>query len=72
MTEAIRAFCSEADVSSNRCEEPDDPSDRIVVDGAAINWVRTEMRDLVQLMPKVLFGANDRGFQLHVSIGQAF
>ncbi|MDE3002399.1 MAG: BamA/TamA family outer membrane protein [Gemmatimonadota bacterium] len=72
VTEAIRAFCSEADVSSNRCEEPDDPSDRIVVDGAAINWVRTEMRDLVQLMPKVLFGANDRGFQLHVSIGQAF
>ena len=34
------------------------------------NWARTGT--FVQLLDQVPFGENDRGFQLHISIGQAF
>ena len=47
-----------------------DLGDKLVVDGKLVPWVSTS--ELVQLGPPVLFGADDRGFQLHVSIGQAF
>lgn len=59
VTEQIRPWTSD-----------DDPDDRLLVDGQFISWVSTG--DLVQLMSPVLFGRNDRGLQLHVSIGQAF
>tara|TARA_B100000676_G_C17981263_1_gene789145 strand:- start:643 stop:1002 length:360 start_codon:yes stop_codon:yes gene_type:complete len=44
--------------------------DQLVVDGKLVPWVSTG--ELVQLGSPVLFGGDDRGFQLHVSIGQAF
>ena len=44
--------------------------DQLVVDGKLVPWVSTG--ELVQLASPVLFGGADRGFQLHVSIGQAF
>ena len=47
-----------------------DLGDKLVVDGKLVPWVSTS--ELVQLGSPVLFGADDRGFQLHVSIGQAF
>jgi len=46
-----------------------DPDDRFVVDGRPIPWVGTG--ELIRLR-EIRFGENDRGFQLHVSIGQAF
>ena len=48
----------------------DDPDDRLLVDGSRIDWVSTG--DLVLLNDPFLFGRNDRGFQFHISIGQAF
>lgn len=49
----------------------DDESDRIAVDGVGfIDWISTGQ--LAVLDAPFGFGANDRGFQLHVSIGQAF
>ena len=50
--------------------DPTGPDNRIFVDGRPEPWVSTG--ELVQLIPAVLFGENDRGLQLHVSIGQAF
>jgi len=50
--------------------EVGDEGDPLEVDGKEIHWVGTG--ELLQLSERVLFGANDRGFQLHVSIGQAF
>lgn len=50
--------------------DPNGPDDRLFVDGQPFPWVSTG--ELVQLIPPVLFGENDRGLQLHVSIGQAF
>lgn len=51
-----------------------DEDDRIVVRGEdrrlIFDWVSTG--GLVPLSSPVAFGANDRGLQLHVSIGQAF
>jgi outer membrane protein insertion porin family len=47
-----------------------DPADRLTVDGVQIDWVSTGQ--LVFLDTPFRFGANDRGLQLHVSIGQAF
>jgi len=60
VTEQIRPFDSLSD--------PD--SSKLVVDGSQIDWVSTGQ--LVFLNSPFLFGANDRGLQLHVSIGQAF
>ena len=48
----------------------DDPDEKLVVDGVPIDWVSTG--DLVLLSDPFLFGRNDRGFQFHISIGQAF
>lgn len=57
----------------------DDPMDQLVVDRATgpgtvqettIPWVSTG--ELVFLNSPFLFGLNDKGLQLHVSIGQAF
>ena len=59
VTEQIRAWTPE-----------DDENDQIFVDSSPIPWVSTGT--FVQLSPRVRFGENDRGFQLHVSIGQAF
>ena len=46
------------------------PGQRVTVDGNFIDWISTGR--FVQLTPRVLFGENARGLQLHVSIGQAF
>lgn len=48
----------------------DDMDDQIFVSGSPIPWVRTSQ--LALLGPKVLFGAEESRFQLHISIGQAF
>lgn len=47
-----------------------DSSRRVLVDGSFIDWIGTGR--FVQLSPRVRFGENGRGLQLHVSIGQAF
>lgn len=69
VTERIRPFD----------ESTDDPGERLDIERAAgggqlvemtIPWVSTG--ELVFLDAPFLFGRSDRGFQLHVSIGQAF
>lgn len=69
VTERIRPFDAGRDA----------PEDRLVIDRSTgpgtvqettIDWVSTG--ELVFLDAPFLFGRNDRGFQLHVSIGQAF
>lgn len=47
-----------------------DLTDRIVVDGGTLPWVRTE--ELALLGPAVLFGEREGRIQVHISIGQAF
>ncbi len=48
----------------------DDPDDRLRVGADVIDWMSTG--DLVLLRDPFLFGRNERGFQFHISIGQAF
>ena len=48
----------------------DQETARLVVDGMTTSYVSTGQ--LVFLPNPFLFGVNDRGLQLHVSIGQAF
>jgi len=48
----------------------DDPGDRLIVDNARVDYVRTG--ELAPLTNSVLFAKQGSRFQLHVSIGQAF
>jgi outer membrane protein assembly factor BamA len=60
VTEEIRPFDSLRDTDD----------DQIEIDGIPIPWVRTG--NLVTLGNPFLFGTNDSGVQIHISIGQAF